>query len=172
MPIHRVTKCDRTQKGKPRCFLDGKTGWQDAFYLGNNVEPPPVGALIEAQTTSKTFDDGKTVWFLNRWSHAQEPQVQNGAPTPNATLGKPSTVKGWNIDAGDLSRFVSNVVGSAIAAEFITDPEQIGAWVAAAYRAGEQLRSGKVQDFNDPIPDFGTTPIGLNGPIDDAEPNF
>lgn len=169
MPIHTVTKADTSKGGAPRVYFDGKHDWKDAFYVSKKITAPEVGAVIDANTASNDYQ-GKTYWYLNGWKLAQG--AQNGAPTPNATLGKPSTFKGWNIDAGDLSRFVSNVVGSAIAAQFITDPEQIGPWVAAAYRAGEQLRNGKVQDFNDPLPDFGTTPTSLNGPIDDGEPSF
>lgn len=164
MPNHTVTKADTSKGGAPRVYFDHKHDWKDAYYVSKKIEAPAVGAVIEANTASSDYQ-GKTYWYLNGWKEA------NGAATPNATLGKVTPVKGWNIDAGDLSRFASNVIGSAIEAELITDPEQIGVWIAAAYRAGEQLRSGKVQDFNDPLPEFGATG-GLNGPVDDGEPSF
>jgi hypothetical protein len=66
---------------------------------------------------------------------------------------------GWpDVPTGDLSRFVSNIVGQAITAGLIKAPTDIAPWVAAAYRGAEDMRSGKVKDFDSPIPKFVSDP--------------
>lgn len=149
MPTVKVTKSDKTQKGKPYVCFDGKNTWQDFYYLGRDVERPEVGLTIEANTSSKTFDDGKTIWFLNGWK-----EVKQEAPKGNGRIASQS---GWNIEPGDLSRLASNLVATAIEKGLIENPEDIYPWIAAAYRAGNQLRTGKVEDFNDPLPPVTVT---------------
>lgn len=159
VPIYTVTKSDRTQKGKPRVYFDNKHGWADAFYLGNQVPLPDMGAVIEAQTASKTFEDGKTIWFLNSWKTALHASAAPQLPPPVVNPGS------WAIDYGDCSRFVSNVLGSAIGGGLIKTPQDIHPWVSASYKALEGLRKGKLVDFDDPIP-FGKS----NGdPGDDVD---
>ena len=147
--IVTVTYQDRSKSGKDRVYFDGKNNWQEAFYVGQKCNGvPPMGATIDADTSSKDFN-GHTTWFLNRWK-----PVNQSAPQTSASAPPQKFIAGWDIPTGDLSRFVSNVIGSAIAAGLIEEPQQLMVWVAGAYRAAESLRSGKVEDFNDPIPQF------------------
>jgi hypothetical protein len=106
-------------------------------------------------------------YFLNAWkpapaangaaqqlaanSAAQQPAISPAA-SPAATIAKPPA--GWDIPTGDLSRFASNIVGQAITAGLIKKPGDVAGWTAAAYRSAECLRSGKVQDFDDELPDL------------------
>jgi hypothetical protein len=161
MPLVTVTKADTSKGGAPRVYFDNKHDWKDAYYVGKKIEAPAVGLTIEANTSSRDYQ-GKTYWYLNSWNAPNPPK--------NFTAASPPKPKGWDIDYGDLSRLVSNIIGSAIEAKLINDPDEIGIWVAAAYRAGETLRSGKIQDFHDRI-DFGDKP-SLDAPIDDNEPSF
>ena len=152
MPRVTVTKIDVSTKGKPRVYFDNKHNWQDAVYIGQDCgPPPPVGWIIDADTSSKRFQNAKSdTWFLNRWTAAQQqvaPAKQELAPAQQQL--------GWDIPTGDLSRFASNIVGQAITAGLIKKPGDVAGWTAAAYRAAECLRSGKVQDFDDELPDWG-----------------
>lgn len=153
--IVTVTNIDQSKSGKTRVFFDGRNDWQAAVYLGQKCNGcPPKGARIEADTSSKTFEDGKTVWFLNRWKAI--PASQQPILAPQMANQKPPA--GWDIQSGDLSRFASNVVGQAITAGLITTPSQVAPWTAAAYRAAEDLRSGRVKDFSDEVKSFVTEP--------------
>ena len=155
--IQTVTKIDTSKSGKPRVYFGGRHNWQDAHYLGNKCSLPQQGATIDAEVSSKDFNsDGKITWFLNSWKLASiAPQPLPAQPAaPQQTPVPYKAPAGWDIPTGDLSRFVSNVVGSAIAAGLIKTPNDIAPWSASAYRAGNDLRSGKVKDFDDPVPDM------------------
>ena len=171
MPTVTVTKIDSSKNGKPRCYFDNKHNWQDAVYVGNKCNGiPQVGQQIEANTVSKRFPNAQTdTWFLENWRPAQTAAPQQVAqqmtqgqqiqtPAINGTY-TPKPVMGWpDVPTGDLSRFVSNLVGTAIAAGLIKTPNDIAPWTAAAYRAGNDLRTGKVRDFDDPVPKFVDDP--------------
>ena len=156
--IQTVTKIDSSKNGKPRVYFGGRHNWQDAHYLGNKCALPQQGATVDADVSSKDFNsDGKITWFLNSWKAASNgapqqipgPTAQNIAAPQQMQTVPYKAPAGWDIPTGDLSRFVSNVVGSAIAAGLIKTPNDIASWSAAAYRAGNDLRSGKVKDFDD-----------------------
>jgi hypothetical protein len=155
--IVTVTHKDQSKSGKPRVFFGGKNNWQDAYYLGNDVTSvPEIGQTIEIDASSRTFPNARApTWFINKWrlanGSAQTPVAQPYMAIPNSQA-KP--YPGWDIPTGDLSRFVSNVIGSAIAAGLIKAPTDIAPWVAASYEAGNALRSGKVEHFSDPVPKF------------------
>lgn len=152
--IVTVTYQDKSKSGKDRVYFDGKNNWQESFYVGQQCNGvPPMGATIDADTSSKDFN-GHTTWFLNRWKPVN--QSANGVPRTDSAPSAPPQkfIAGWDIPTGDLSRFVSNVIGSAIAAGLIKAPTDIAAWVAASYDAGNALKSGKVEHFNDPVPKF------------------
>lgn len=159
MAILTVTKTDQSNNGKPRVYFGGKNDWKDAYYIGNKCNGiPEVGTVIDANTSSKRFNNSKyDTWFLDNWKpasngngHATEiQQTANPAAKTYQQLAKPA---GWAIDYGDLSRFVSNVVGSAIAANLIQKPADMAPWIASAYRALEAVRDGKILDFDDEPP--------------------
>lgn len=166
MTIGTVTKIDSSTNGKPRIYLDNKHNWPDAIYVGNKCNGiPMLGQIIEASTTSKRFADAKSdTWFLESWkpavvqqaSQPSQPVAQIQTPQINGTYTAPAKpVQGWpDVPTGDLSRFVSNLVGTAIAAGLIKTPSDLAPWTAAAYRAANDLRTGKVRDFDDPVPKF------------------
>jgi hypothetical protein len=152
--IVTVTKADVSKNGAPRVYFDNKHAWSDAYYLGKRTEAPAVGVTIDADTSSSEFK-GKVYWYLNKWKIATtdkpvgtDPPVQS-ATKPQTQILPPVVSKHWMIDYGDLSRFVSNVVGSAIAAGLIKRPTDIHPWIAAAYSALQGLREGKPVDFED-----------------------
>ena len=180
MPTVIVTKIDTSKNGKPRVYFENKHNWQDSYYIGNKCNGiPTVGQQIEADTSQVTFPNAKgPTWFLNSWKPVQAQQVaqqmtqgqQIQTPAINGTY-TPKPVMGWpDVPTGDLSRFVSNLVGTAIAAGLIKTPNDIAPWTAAAYRAGNDLRTGKVRDFDDPVPKFddpGPDPAEDHGYDDD-----
>lgn len=150
--IVTVTKADKSQNGKDRVFFDGKHDYRDAYYLSRGIDLPPLNVKIEVQTHSWTPGEGKqTFWYLDKWRLAEQPTpvAQPTLPPMAPPTPAPKANGGWDVQSGDLSRFVSNVVASAIEKGLINDPDEIFTWTAAAYRAGNQLRTGKVQDFND-----------------------
>jgi hypothetical protein len=160
MTIVTVSKLDKSSKGKPRVYFNGRHSYDDAVYVSQKLgEAPRLHSVINANMTSKTFDDGKTIYFLNDFKYeAQQPaqapgDAQGGYPSSQNSNGVPAAnqpkPKGWAIDYGDLSRFVSNVVGSAIAANRIEKPSDMAPWIASAYRALEAVREGKILDFDD-----------------------
>ena len=78
-----------------------------------------------------------------------------GSSTGALTFASAPTIKGWSdLPTGDMLRWVSNVVGSAIAAQLIRTPSDIAQWVGASYRAAESLRSGDVPEFDSDVPRF------------------
>jgi hypothetical protein len=183
MPRVTVTKVDKSTKGKDRVYFDNLHNWQNAFYVGQDCGPPPaVGMVIEADTSSMRYQNAKAdTWFLNRYSVVQGPitaGAANGAVNSPQAAGNPPlapvkapAVSGWpDLPTGDMLRWVSNVVGSAIAADRIESPQEMAAWVAAAYRAAEGLRSGKVEDFDDAPPDLsGLPPEEPQGGYDETD---
>jgi hypothetical protein len=183
MTVVTVTHADQSKAGKQRIYVGGKNNWQDAVYVGQRcASVPPVGATIDANMSSKTFPDGRQMWFLNSWQpvNGVAPQQSTGNYPPQLTsapgLGVPAAnpqpapaKAGWDIPTGDLSRFVSNVVGSAIAANLINTPSEIAQWVGASYRAAESLRSGDVPEFDSDVPRF-TEPDPVLYPPDPAAP--
>ena len=179
MPVMTLTKTDTSKKGSRRAYFNNNHGWQDAFYVGRDCERlPPIGTTIDADTTSNRYDGAKAdTWFINGWRAASQAsyaetmkpapaakagypiamQAQQSAPQPAAaqqmqqTIAKPS---GWALEPDSLSRLLSNVLGAAIAADKIKEPQDITRWVSYAYRALEAVREGKPLDFDDPVPRF------------------
>ena len=168
-----VTKADTAKGGAPRVYFDNKHDWADAYYVSKRIDPPEVGATIDADTSSSDFK-GKTYWYLNKFkvvtrSSPEAPKTaSNGRAATNGA--------GWSVDAKDCMIFLEVVVKAAFDKSLISDPDELFTWTAATYRAVEQLRSGKVRDFNDKMPPVSVTEAfpddGLNGPIDDGAPDF
>jgi hypothetical protein len=163
MPVATVTKIDKSQNNKDRVYLDNHHDWKDAYYVKQGLYLPAVGQVIEADTSSQEFRPGRVTWFLNQWKAVNSPsaavgaahRAYNGAPGPSPLPNSPmpgsqpisASAKGWDVLPGDLSRFVSNLVGSAISAKLIEKPEQIIAWTRAAYVAAQGMRDG-MPDMN------------------------
>jgi hypothetical protein len=200
MAVVTVTHADQSKSGKQRIFIGGKNNWQDGIYVGQRcASVPPVGATIDANMSSKTFPDGRQMWFLNSWAAVDG--RQNGAvnspqsaannpagsiPAPGGAQGDATgsstgalrvapapTIKGWpDLPTGDMLRWVSNVVGSAIAAQLIRTPSDIAQWVGASYRAAESLRSGDVPEFDSDVPRFTEPDPADRQGFEEGDPGF
>lgn len=152
----KVTKTDKSQNGKDRVYLDGRHDWKDAFYVKAGQRIPTVGAMIEADTSSTTFPGKKeATWFLNSYKAVNmggaTPVAGNGTSPPSEPPAQ--LQKGWDIQSGDLSRYASNIVASAITAGLVKVPGDINAWARAAYLSGQNLRQGYAEwSANGPDP--------------------
>ena len=153
MSIVRVTKIGKSRSGKPIAYFDNRHGQTDGYLLGAKCPTPQEGMTIEADTKSWVYQ-GKTYWGLESWKLVEaSPQSRNYLPHPDRGNGQSPPTEapvGWDIQSGDLSRFVSNVVGSAIAAALIKEPVDLHRWVKSAYEAAESLRNGYQNDAPDP----------------------
>lgn len=118
MTVVVVQEIGKTQKGTPRAKINGE--W---YFLGRGIGAPPVGQSLEIKEGTFQFADGKDAKTIEAWRPAQAGSTP--APSqPNAAY----------IEEANL-RFISNVVGSAIAAKTITEPGQVLAWFNAAKNA-------------------------------------
>jgi hypothetical protein len=193
--IVTITHADKSKSGKDRVYFNGKNNWQEAYYVGNRCESvPPVGATIDADTSSSDFK-GKTVWFLNRWKpvrtepnpapqrlaggmsdQAQELAAKSFGPTDaqaRSIMAAQQKPKGWSdLPTGDMLRYVSNVVGTAIEACLIKEPKELAPWCAAAYRSAEALRSGDVPEFDNDVPSFSEPDPAEQHGFDEGEPPY
>lgn len=162
MPTLQVSEIGTTKSGraKIRC---GK----DVYYCGNGVPTPPVGSTILADTSDGSFDGegGKRIamWYLNKWQfadsaqqpiHAQPELTKAASPAPSAPQYSPA---GLPLDPGDVMRFISNVVGQAISAKTISDPEDIWGWAHTALNVARALRDGTRLEGKPKPPPAGET---------------
>ena len=156
--IVTITHADTSQNGKARVYFNGKNDWKDAYYIKQGLYAPSIGQVVEVETHSWT-PPGKqhAIWNLDSWKPATLPQGVVGAaqraaePTRYPAQGNgrlpvvdapAQALKGWDVLPGDLSRFVSNVIGSAIEAKLILKPGDINAWTLAAYRSAQRMTDG------------------------------
>jgi hypothetical protein len=148
MTIVTVSKLDKSSKGKARVYFNGRHSYDDAVYISQKLgEAPRLHSVINAQMTSKTFEDGKTIYFLNDFSYEkQQPPASPDSATP--APAKASSA-GWALEPDSLSRLLSNVLGAAITAGSLKEPSDISRWTSATYRALESVRQGKPIDFDD-----------------------
>lgn len=176
--VVKVTHTDQSQNGKARVYFDGRNGWKDAYYVKQGLYLPTIGETIEIETHAWT-PPGKNnaIWYLDSYKQVKAPGAEmpprrtdapsNGQYAPQEALTQPQ--KGWPIQSGDLSRFVSNVIGSAIAAGLIKEPQDMERWAMKAYDVGDSLVSGdyeKRQKGPDP-----STHAGDPG-REDGDPGF
>src|SRR6202012_5136536 len=124
-----VTKVGKSRSNKDVVYFDNKHDFQDAYYIGNKCPSiPQVGQLIEPSASSSEFR-GNTYWYLNSWKGVgTSPARPVDTPQGSDQSAPREPLKGWDIQSGDLSRYVSNVVGSAIAAGLIKTPLQLLEW--------------------------------------------
>lgn len=144
--ILTVQELGQSKSGKPKVKAGGN--W---YFMGGSrdtgpINPPVVGQTIEARTGSFMID-GKgfltiEAWRLSQASPAPQQPATRPAPMPHAP---PS---GY-IDEASL-RFISNVVGNAIAAGTVKDPGQVNSWFQAAKNALEG-KSAPIP-FDDTVP--------------------
>jgi len=125
-----VNEFGRSQKGNPKIKLDGK--W---YPVGrNNTDGIQPGMQVEVEYGS--FPDSRTgqpVACINKIRpapQAQQPKSNGHTPT--------GAVEVSPLDDSGM-RFISNIVGSAIAAGKIEKPFEVTTWSIAAYRAFKAL---------------------------------
>lgn len=140
MATVRVTKIGRSQKGKPIVYFDNKHGQTDGYLVSDKCQVPPDQSTIEAKTSSWDYQ-GKAFWGLNDWKFGNIDDISRNPSKPFVAMG----AKTWDVGASDLCKFVSNVVGQAIAAKTLTEPSQVMAWARAAHSAANALVDGSIQ---------------------------
>jgi hypothetical protein len=156
----KVTKIGKSGKGKPIVYFDNRHGQTDGYLVNSKCYTPQEGMTIEADTASSSFE-GKTFWWLNGWKEVKSATASgpsqdtgNGRSAPESPQAQPQ--KGWDIQSGDLSRYASNIVASAITAGLIKSPTDIYAWANAAYKSAEGLRRGDMWQEPQTGPDPST----------------
>ncbi|CAB4121284.1 hypothetical protein UFOVP154_11 [uncultured Caudovirales phage] len=150
MPIVTVSKHGQTKSGKPVVYFNNKHDYTDMFFLNDGVQAPPIGATIDALTVSSK--DGR-FWSLKAWgvvpgSQVPPPQPQQAPqqytthaptqapdPSPDAPVGLP-------MEPGDALRFISNMVGSAVASGTCKLPADMAPWAVHALKIIRRLRDG------------------------------
>jgi hypothetical protein len=151
MPIMTVTNLSKSKSGKDKVIC-GK----DEFLLGKNCSaPPPIGAVIEADTSDGSFtaQDGKrvTLWWMNSWTlHDKQPPIEAAKAIVQAAATQNGADSKWRQDEATL-RFVSNVIGNALQMGGIKAPKDIAQWANAALKASQGVLAGEVTlpVFND-----------------------
>ncbi len=169
MPVVKVTKVGKAASGKPIAYFDGKEGRTDGFLVSDKCHVPVVGMTIDADTKSWEYR-GATYWGLNGWRQVTAPNYPSANEVMNRAVdtiaqnpSKPFAQTGWDIQSGDLSRYASNIVASAITAGLIKTPSEIAGWAKAAYMSGNALKSGYAfQDLPDPNEDQDRDPDGFD----------
>lgn len=133
-----VNERGHTKTGGPRLKIDGKWMYPDRRCNLDGIEP---GGYVEYET-SLGGNQG-TLVILNRIRPAPRP-----AGMPNGTAPQSAAVEEASL------RFISNVVGSAITAGVIKDPNQVGPWSISALRALKSLEiAQKLKDVLDSNPE-------------------
>ena len=106
----------------------------DGGYYGANFDSnldTAVGKIIDF-----TYEDGEFGKWIKSWAYA-------GNPTPIQSQPDASYPKTLSEASGTLSdpelRFISNVVGQAIASKTLNDPIQIAQWAKAARQVLKEL---------------------------------
>lgn len=119
MSVVTIQEHGKTSTGKPKLKASGN--W---YFLARDIGYlPPVGASVEVREGSFNFPDGKPAKTIEAWRYPDGAKPTAG-PTPQPGY----------IDEASM-RFISNVVGSGIAAGTIKEPGQIAAWFTAAKAA-------------------------------------
>lgn len=126
-----VTELGQTKNGSKKFKIGGQ--W---YFPGRNLAGsfPTVGQSVELKYT--LFGDKNDLRSLERWrTIAAAPQTQ---PQPSTALD------------GDSLRYISNILGNAVAAKTINSPSELYIWFEAAKAA----LNGKQYQLKDvgPVP--------------------
>lgn len=160
----------RSKAGNPKLKIDGR--WYPAGR--NNLDGLVEGGRVEYEEGSFPGSDGKPVACINKIRPAP---VANG-PGPvsgavGAIVSRQSAVIPVSAPVDEASlRFISNVVGSAIAAKTLDSPTDIRAWTLAAREALQALSEPPKAaapvdpEFNDDMPEafYKELPPGATQP--------
>lgn len=125
MSIVTIQELGKTSNGNPKAKVNGE--W---CFLSKEIGPlPPINTKLEIREGSFTFPDGKPAKTIEAWRYPEG----NGQPPAQQNASAPAAPPAY-IEEASL-RFISNVVGSAIAAGTIKQPGQVSAWFEAAKAA-------------------------------------
>jgi hypothetical protein len=124
MSVVQVQEYGKSSGGKPKVKASGK--W---FFLGKEIEQPPMGTSVEIKEGSFRAGD-KTFATIEAWRPAGGGNAQQPPAAPPAGY----------VDEASM-RFISNCVGSAISAQTIKEPGQILSWFQAAKAALDGKRA-------------------------------
>jgi len=116
--IGTVDKRFLSKSGNPMLSIDGKP------YVCKDVDVSRIQLGDNIEFEGHSFGDGK-IWALDSYKLVSA-AAKYAAPKANGGQG--------GITEGERL-FISNVVGQAVAAGTIKDPEQIEKWVSAAKNA-------------------------------------
>jgi hypothetical protein len=118
---------------------------KDSYLLGDGLDVPPVGSRIEADTSSKEFtppgsSKSITIWWLNDWRLSKDqPEVAE----TKAIVQQAESHAHWQ-ETEAVLRFLSNVVGNALAALRCQKPEEVALWAKAALEAAQGVLAGRI----------------------------
>lgn len=133
MSVVQIQEYGKSAGGKPKVKASNR--W---FFLGRDIESPPLGASVEIKEGSFKAGDA-TFATIEAWRPAGGGNAQQSPAAPPAGY----------VDEASM-RFISNCVGSAISAGAIKEPGQISAW----FQAGKAALEGKPAPipFDDRVP--------------------
>jgi len=129
--IGAITAVNRSKSGKAlRITLNGKV--YNAF-LDSGLDGA-VGKVIDAQITpDKGYGEG-----IGQWAYSKDAPERAAEVAQKAANRPLEASTGGRLTEPEL-RFVSNVVGQAIASKTITDPFDIAVWTKAAAAAVKEV---------------------------------
>lgn len=142
MTVGIVNERGQSQRGTPKLKIDGT--WYVASRMNlDGIEP---GARVEYEPGSFPTQDGKQIKCINR--------IRIVAPAGSGPANGNGKANPAVSDDAEM-RFISNVVGQAIAAKTLVEPTDIPKWVAAAkgaIRPQKGSHSEESPPFDDDIP--------------------
>lgn len=139
--IGYVQEIGQTQAGKPKVKIAGH--W---YFLGRISVLPIQGQNVKVSYS--TFGDRNNLRGVESWEPATSPDIGAvpAAASPMSPQASSSAAVPY-IDEAQM-RFISNVVGNAIAAGALKDPNQVTTWFRAAKKA---LASTDAVPFDDDL---------------------
>lgn len=139
--IVRIQELSQTQGGTTKAKITG------VWHLVNKkLDAPPKNVDVEVEIGNWHTPDGKDIPTIERWRAANSAQMSppQQAPAQRAQAETPAYIEEASL------RYISNVVGQAIAAKTITEPGQVLAWFNAAKLSLEGKRAS--EPFDDNVP--------------------
>lgn len=152
--IGQVQELNRSAGGKPKAKIAGVWYFLPTDRDTGQGDSPLVNQSVEYDIGESFTMGDKTFQTISRWRPAGQSQPVQTQSAPRASQSPPQRqaplpTAATYIDEASL-RFISNVIGQAIAAKTITTPGQILAWVTSAKLALEGKASAT--PYSDPLP--------------------
>jgi len=152
--IKTVTAAGLSSNGKPYVSFDGD---KTRYYVSSKIEPPALGAVIDAETSSKRFDGAKfDTWFLNSWKVPlvkTAAEVKQEIAVKNLPPSSQSQLQGLPVESKDcaiiLQIIFKDVIHPLIDKGTISEPEEMAPWIERAYAYSNGFLTGKPVAFDD-----------------------